>query len=216
MRIYTKRLIIREFEILDAEGLLNIKFDENVLKYNPEFIKQNANINDAVTAIEYFISQRDSGNFIKEIFYVVTLQESGDLIGVITVSIAAYLRETQIGWMFRSEFCGKGYASEAGCAVSDYILSTFNFEYMIVIMDVDNPASFRVAQKSGFKLFEKRVPYDYFYSTCNVENFDEVAEHFKINQAQVGSCYYYFRKYNPHTSKKEQYYGDTVYTGRFA
>lgn len=63
-------------------------------------------------------------------------------------------------------------------------------------MDVDNPASFRTAKKSGFRLFEKRVQYDYHYSDYNVEDFNEVGKYFTKKQSETGSSYYYFRKFN--------------------
>lgn len=216
MKIETERLIIRDLELTDAESLLKIKYDEKVLEYTPEFIKRDATLQDAMEEIRYFIKERDNGNFKKEIYYAVCLKDSGKMIGTITTSIAGMLREQQIGWTFCSEYSGNGYAAEAGCAVSDYLLSTFQREYLIVVMDVDNPASFKTAQKCGFRLFEKRVPYDYHYSQIDVEKPDEVAGYFTHNQATVGSCYYYFRKYNKNAGQQLRFYGDIEYTGRFS
>jgi len=87
---------------------------------------------------------------------------------------------------------------------------------MAVVMDVDNPASFRTAQKSGFRLFEKRVPYDYHYSDCDAGDFHAIGEHFCKKQSAVGSCYYYFRKFNQNSGTTSRFYGDTVYDGRFS
>ncbi|HBL83768.1 MAG: hypothetical protein A2Y17_08495 [Clostridiales bacterium GWF2_38_85] len=216
MYIKTERLIIRNCQMSDAEVLYKIKYDPQVLKYNSTFFKRDATIDDIKEAISYFMTASDSGNFNKEIYYAIALKETNTVIGVITVSIPSYLNEVQIGWMLCGEYTGKGYASEAGAAASDFLLDTYSLYYMIVLMDVDNPASFRTAQKSGFRLSEKRVGYYYFYSKFNVENFNEVSKYFQTNQAKVGSCYYYFRKYNPKTKIKSQFYGDTQYEGIFS
>lgn len=215
MYIKTERIIIRDLEEGDAAGLLKIKNDPGVLKYIPDFIDNGAGEAKIASVIACCKALCDSGDFSTERYFAIELDGTG-MIGVVTVSVLGYLRETQMGWMVLSDYTGFGYASEAASAASDYILKTYGLPYLVVVMDVDNPASFRTAQKSGFKLFEKRVPYDYFYSKCDVKNFAAVADHFACNQAEIGSCYYYFRKYNPDMDIKEKFYGDTVYAGRFA
>lgn len=216
MRIETQRLYIRDFEEKDAEALYSLKYDEQVLKYNPTFIRRDAKLEDVEESIRYFQSVKDRGDFSRETYFAIVQKDSDAVIGAVTVSVLEYLYETQIGWMMRSEYCGQGYASEAGAAASDYLLKTFGMDYLTVVMDVDNPASFRTAQKSGFRLFEKRVPYDYYYSQCNVENFEEVDAHFARNQAQTGSCYYYFRKFEKNSRTAAKFYGDVAYDGRFS
>jgi len=206
MHITTERLIIRRFTKQDADALYAIKYDEQVLKYSPDFIKRDATITDIKEAIA-----NDDGTL-----YAICLKDSGGAIGAITVSRLDYLYETQIGWKIRSEYTGQGYASEAGAAASDELLEALRLDYIVAVMDVDNPASFRTAQRSGFRLFEKRVPYDYHYSTCNAEDHGEVQEHFAAKQAEIGSCYYYFRKYNKNSQTAYRFYGDARYEGRFS
>ena len=62
-------------------------------------------------------------------------------------------------------------------------------------MDVDNPASYRTAEKSGFRLFEKRTVYDYYYN-------------------RYCDDYYYFRRYWSGCTLTDRYYGDSPYEGR--
>ncbi|MHB1153852.1 MAG: GNAT family N-acetyltransferase [Eubacteriales bacterium] len=216
MYLVTDRLIIRDFTAEDANALYKIKYDKQVLEYNPTFVKRDADIGDTRQAICFFESVKDKGNFNKEVYYAVISKQTGIVIGAVTISILEYLGETQIGWMMISDYCGQGLASEAGKAFSDYILTEYNHNYLVVVMDVDNPASFRTALKSGFRLFEKRSGYNYFYSKCNAENFNEVTEYFKLQEQQINTGYYDFRKYNPFKKIKCQFYGDTIYDGRFS
>ena len=74
-------------------------------------------------------------------------------------------------------------------------IPTHGVDYMVVVMDIDNPASRRTAEKSGFRLFEKRTVYDYHYN-------------------QYCDDYLYFRRYWSGCTLKNQYYGDTPYYGR--
>ena len=216
MYLETERLFIRELEESDIPSLLKIKYDGRVLKYDPEFIKRDAVEPDALETIRCCIEKRDTGEFSKEILYAAVRKETGEMAGVITVSELGFLREIQMGWMFLSEVAGHGYAAEAARAVSDALLDKFDWSYIAVVMDEDNPASFRTAQNSGFRLFEKRVPYDYHYSRVNAEDHGAVGQYFAEKQVQLGSAYYYFRKYSPRDSKPDRFYGDIPYTGRFA
>ncbi|MDD4494802.1 MAG: GNAT family N-acetyltransferase [Eubacteriales bacterium] len=216
MYIETQRLIIRNFTEQDAEELLEIKYDEQVLKYDPTFIKRNATIDDIKKVIEMWRTTKEDDIYTKGIHYAICLKNPCVVIGAITVNPLEYLYELQIGWMMNSKYTGKGYASEAGAAASDYLLETLSLDYISVVMDVDNPASFRTAQKSGFRLFEKRFPYDYHYSKCDVNDFNDVGEHFYNKQNEIGSCYYYFRKFNKNSQITSRFYGDTKYDGRFS
>lgn len=217
MRIETNRLIIRKFEQQDAEVLLEIKYDEQVLKYDPTFIKRDATLEDARDAISLWSGISGMDIYKKGVYYAICLKDSNDVVvGAITVNGLEFLYELQMGWMLIGKYTGNGYASEAGAAVSDYMLETLSLDYISVVMDIDNPASFKVAQKAGFKLFEKRVPYDYHYSTVSVEDFDGVGDYFSVNQSKIGSNYYYFRKFSKNSKINSRYYGDKVYDGRFA
>jgi len=196
--------------------LLEIKYDKQVVKYDPTFIKRDATIDDIEKEIAVWQNVKDKDIYEKGIHYAICLKVTGDVIGAITVNALEYLYEMQIGWMMSGKYTGNGYASEAGAATSDYLLETLSLDYISIVMDVDNPASFRTAQKSGFKLFEKRIPYDYHYRKCNDEDFDAVGNHFIIKQNETGSCYYYFRKFNKNSKITNRYYGDTKYDGRFS
>lgn len=216
MFIMTERLIIRDFTEQDTTALLELKYDKQIMEYHPTFIKRDAKGNDAQEAILFFQSVKDKSDFNKERYFAIVLKSSNTIIGAITVSKLEYLYEIQMGWMIKNEFTGIGYASEAGAVTSDYLLETFSLEYLAVVMDVDNPASFRTAQKSGFRLFEKRIPYDYHYSNCDVEDYIAVNCHFVNKQSETGSCYYYFRKFNKNNKITSRFYGDTKYDGRFS
>lgn len=96
-----------------------------------------------------------------------------------------------------SQYTGKGYASEAGAAASDYFLEALSLDYISAGVRVDNPASFRTAQKSGFKLIEKRMPYDYNDKSYIIDDFNDVIGYFSNIQCEIeNSNYYYFQKLN--------------------
>ncbi|WP_058302957.1 GNAT family N-acetyltransferase [Gorillibacterium timonense] len=195
MYLETERLIIRDFVLEDADALEKIKYDKQVMDFVPSLIKRDATIDDIREAIMYYDSVKGTGKYEEEILYAVVLKECLTIIGVITLSDAKFLNEPQVGWMMRGEYGRKGYASEAANAVTDYLFTTHPYDYLIVVMDIDNPASYQTALKCGFNLFEKRTVYDYKYG-------------------RYCDDYYYFRKYNPNSKTRCRFYGDVEYNGR--
>ena len=76
---------------------------------------------------------------------------------------------------------GNGYATESLTALFDWCMKVSELDYLILTIDCANTASCRVAEKSGFSLFEKRTPID----------------HRQPNM--ISASYYYFRKNRGHS-----------------
>ena len=195
MRIETERLIVRTFCEDDADALYQIKTDPQVLEFDPTLLKRDAAKDEMITYIRDFIRMEDEGDRDTWRCYAIEEKASGTVVGCLTFSLYQILQEYEMGWMMRGEYTKKGYASEAAAAFSNEVLVKYGIDYMIVFMDTDNPASYRTAEKSGFKLFEKRTVYDYHYN-------------------RYCDDYYYFRKYSPVSKMTERFYGDKPYDGR--
>lgn len=207
MFIETNRLIIRDLMEQDTEALLEIKYDKQVMKYHPTLFGENATIDYIKVVISFYQSIKERGLIYDEKYpergylSAVCLKDSGVVIGVITFNQHTLVNEWHIGWYFLSRYTGKGYASEAAAAASDYFLEVLSLDYISADVRDDNPASFRTAQKSGFKLIEKRVAFDYDRPDCDVEDFHAVCDYFARLQNYVGSCGYYFQKLNKNRIK---------------
>lgn len=195
MKIETERLIVRTITESDAEALYRIKKDERVMEYIPDYFERDATLEQVQQWIAGFqeLEQRDD---IEEWrVYAIELKENHEVIGTLSFRKNKMLHEYELGWQMLGEHCKKGYASEAASAWSDWFCIHYHQEYLIVVMDIDNPASYRTAIKSGFKLFEKRTVYDYKYG-------------------RYCDDYYYFRRYHPNSKLEGKFYGDLEYTGR--
>jgi len=96
MLIETTRLIIRDFTEHDAEALYEIKYDEQVLKYNPTFIKRDTTMADIKEMISFWQGVRQNEIYEKGIHYAICLKDVGTVIGAITVNFLDYLYELQI------------------------------------------------------------------------------------------------------------------------
>lgn len=195
MHIETKRLIVRDFRESDAEALYKLKTDEQVLKFVPDFLDVDAGPEDAVRFIREFDRIEAEGDTETWRCYAIEHKTSRLVVGCLCFARNDMLFEYELGWMMLGEHAGNGYASEAAEAFAEYICEKCALDYLIVVMDVDNPASYRCALKAGFRLFEKRTVYDY-------------------SLGRYADDYYYFRRYFSKCTRIKKFYGDVPYYGR--
>lgn len=195
MELKTKRLLLRSFLPGDEEALLRIKYDRQILYYAPDLFQLDLTPEDAVKFIATFNRYEGEGMIDPWRCYAIVEQSSGAIVGCLCFGKHDMLFEYELGWMILEEYSKQGYASEAAAAFADYICETHRIDYLIAVMDVDNPASFRAAEKAGFKLFEKRTVYDYSYN-------------------RYGDDYYYLRRYAAKCTLADKFYGDSPYEGR--
>lgn len=187
MYIKTKRLIIRNLVEEDAEAILEIKNDEQVMKH--PFLKGDETVDFIRIMITYFRSVKEKGLVIDDQYperghlFAICLKDSGEVIGVITVHPSEQYNEVHMGWFMKNQYAGMVYESETGAETSDYLLEALSLDYITALVAFDNQASFRTAKKSGFKLFEK--------------------------QDEISSNCYYFRKFNKDSKTTRRFYGNT-------
>ena len=64
--------------------------------------------------------------------------------------------ELEVGWTLGSEHWGRGYATEAAVACRDLALGELGWKRIVSLIDRDNAASIRVAEKIG-ETFEREI-----------------------------------------------------------
>ena len=195
LNLETPRLIIRDFHEADAGVLYDIKVDERVMYFCPDFLDVDIAADDVVGYIRGFNraeAERDPDPWR---CYAIEVKETHRVVGCLCFGKQNMLREYELGWMMLGAYAGKGYASESAAVFAEYICDACQIPYLIVVMDVDNPASYRCAEKAGFRLFEKRTVYDY-----------------SVNR--YCDDYYCFRRYPSWSTCESKFYGDVPYEGR--
>ena len=195
MQIETEHLCIRNFNELETEALYKIKTDAQVLEFIPNFLKRDAKPEEMQEYIRQFNEMEQDSDITSWRCYAIELKRTGEVVGCLSFGKNGLLFEYELGWEMMGQYTRQGYASEAAQAFAEYFCETYDVDYLIAVMDTDNGASYRTAEKSGFKLFEKRTVYDYSYN-------------------RYCDDYFYFRRYYSKCDLKEKYYGDTPYDGR--
>ena len=88
---------------------------------------------------------------IGQFAYAITLAETGEFIGSITLHDHKYGSGYEIGYWLGEPFWGKGYATEATTALIDLSFRELSLEQIYISAQSRNEGSKRVIEKCGFR-----------------------------------------------------------------
>ena len=148
--IETERLILRELELSDAEGMFELDSNPNVhlfLGNNP--VKH---IEESIDMIQNIQKQYKDFGIGR---WAVVLKETNEFIGwsgikYITNEINNHKNFYELGYRFIEKHWGKGYASESGKAFVDYAFKDMKVEALYAYADAGNENSRKILEKLGF------------------------------------------------------------------
>ncbi len=142
----TKRLVIKHFELSDAEYLLNQLNEESFIRYIAD--KQVRNLNDA----EKYLKNGPMASYHTFGFglNIVVLKESAVPIGMCGLLKRDELNNPDLGYAFLPEFWGNGYALEASKAILNNALETHGLNIVLGITLADNHSSNALLTRLGF------------------------------------------------------------------
>jgi RimJ/RimL family protein N-acetyltransferase len=86
----------------------------------------------------------------------IELKENGETVGMCGLVKRATLEDVDLGYALLPEYCGHGYAVEAGAAVLADAYSRLGLQRVVAITDPRNEGSIRVLGRLGFR-FEEMV-----------------------------------------------------------
>jgi ribosomal-protein-alanine N-acetyltransferase len=111
----------------------------------------------ALEVLRYLIEKyRDPGTpSLAPYVLGVCLNDSGELIG--HVGVSPLNGQIEIGYAIEDRHQGKGCASQAARAMSEWALTRFALPRVLGIVATDNAASCKVLQYAGFELIEESM-----------------------------------------------------------
>ena len=149
--IETIRLILRKFEISDAEDMFyNWASDAEALKFLPWGPHENINV--TRRKINSFIDRYEYKNYYN---WAISLKPNNEVIGSISVEIQNDTDKTcEVGYCLSREHWNRGIMTEALRAVMHYLFYEIGYDKVTAKYDVLNVASGKVMMKAGMR-FEK-------------------------------------------------------------
>ncbi len=151
----TSRLILRKFNESDADSLLSFRGDPEVMRFS---ITEPETREDIQTKYLPSCWRRYSRDSLGQ--WAVVRKSDGICVGEcgICVQEIADEREFEISYRMRRDCWGIGLATEAARACRDYGFQKAGLRRLISIIESENAASIRVAEKMGMTL-EKRASF---------------------------------------------------------
>ena len=142
----TERLFLRRINENDAEEVLALRGNPEIMKYIPRPLAKTKE--DALERIAMIEEKIESNIGIN---WGITIKGSDKIIGIIGhYRIQPENHRAEIGYMSLPEYNGKGYITEAIKAVVEYGFEEMNLHSIEAVIDPDNIASEKVLQKNGF------------------------------------------------------------------
>ncbi len=147
MQIKTKRLLIRPYEVEDAESLTRLIGD-------PVIAATTLNIPHPYTikdAHEFIGKQESDRNCDRSFNLAIIDKDTQTLVGGIGLSLARDHDRAELGYWIGFDYRNSGYATEASVAVIEHGFCELELNHIEAHHLADNDASGRVMEKAGMR-----------------------------------------------------------------
>lgn len=154
MRIETERLFIRDVEKEDEipfvemaqdGSLCDCGFDKDCSQWMASWITE---------AKELTVTDNPNLEYLA---YTITLKNEGTVVGSVGCSFYEDLQEIGITYFIGNQYRNNGYAIESVKAYVGYFFNRYNVPKMIATIREENISSWKVIEKAGFTLNEKKM-----------------------------------------------------------
>lgn len=146
----TNDLIIRPFTQTDIKSVYQLSQEPSLAKWIPDQVYSGEK--EAADVVSFLISQYQDQPMPNQRPFVLALKfkKTKELIG--HVGLSPLRGEVEIGYAVAEKQCGKGYATQAVTAISNWAISNLGIQMISGIVACENVGSFRVLEKSGYRL----------------------------------------------------------------
>jgi ribosomal-protein-alanine N-acetyltransferase len=141
----TERLTLRPFQLSDAEQVEKLAGDKQVASTTlnvPHPYPEGG-------AEEWIATHESKYLEGKGVAYAITLKNSGELIGCISLAILVEHNQAELGYWVGVPYWNKGFCTEAGRTILEYGFKTMGLNRIHASYLIRNPASGRVMEKLG-------------------------------------------------------------------
>lgn len=156
MKIETERLLLRKFEISDADAVLRFAADPEVTRYTGDagVVKTLEDAKEIITNTWH----KDYEKYDYGRLALVT-KETEEVIGFCGLKYLTDFQKTDLGYRMLPEYWGRGYATESSRAIISYAKENMDLTEIIAMAEVNNLGSEKVLLKLGFSEIDKIVIY---------------------------------------------------------
>ncbi len=153
MILETERLVLRRFVPEDLDDLFALYRDEEIRQYFPEGV---LDCDQTRAELEWFLNGHP--RFPELGLWATVNKSTGEFMGrcgLLPWTIEDR-QEVEVAYLLGKKFWGQGFASEAALAIVEYAFEHLDLARLICLIDPENLASVKVAQRIGMG-FEQQV-----------------------------------------------------------
>lgn len=148
----TERLYLREFTLSDAQVLIDLNSDPEVIRYTGD--GPVPDLAEAERILNEIIFPQYKNRLGR---WAVHLKEGDEFIGWCGLKYLAELDEIDLGYRFFRKYWNKGYATESAKAVMEYGKNELKLGTIVARAAIDNINSIKVIEKLGFTFKEEAI-----------------------------------------------------------
>jgi RimJ/RimL family protein N-acetyltransferase len=163
--IETERLLLRKFTVEDAPLIYELNFDPDVIRYTYDPVKD---IEHATQVLEQVILPQYA--LYNHGRWAVHLKPQLEFIGWCGLKCIPQRDEIDLGYRFKKQYWGKGYATEAAYACIQYGFKKLDLKRIIGRAIPENTASLHVLEKCGMTFLTDEVVDGYSAKTYEIFN----------------------------------------------
>ena len=150
MLVETERVLLRPFEPKDAKGLFELDSNAEVHRYLRN--KPLTQFEKAEEVVDRVIKQHQRNGIAR---WTAIEKNTGKYMGWSGIKLyqqecCGHINFYEIGYRFKPEYWGKGYATETAKAALDHIFNVLKADVAYAMTHHENQASKRVLEKIGF------------------------------------------------------------------
>lgn len=153
MILETERLILRHLSLEDLDALFALYSDQEIRQFFPEGV---LSYSDTKAELEWHMNGHPS--FPELGLWATVLKETNEFIGrcgLLPWKIEER-QEVEVAYLLGKKFWGQGLATEAALGIVQYAFGYLKLSRLICLIDPENLASIKVAQRIGMH-FEQKV-----------------------------------------------------------
>lgn len=157
--LQTERLILREVDECDLDGLFKLDSDPEVHRYlGNNCVTSRDEAAKTISSLKKQYAENGIGR------WAIIHKLSGEFIGwtglkLVKDTLNGHTDFYDLGYRLRREFWGNGYASESALASLNYGFETMKIETIYASAHVENIQSNKILKKLGFQ-FVETYPYE--------------------------------------------------------
>ena len=152
----TKRLIINEYNLNDFNDVYQMVSDKETMKHYPSVYNEKG----AKRWIEWNLNNYQKYHFG---WYALRIKETKQYIGDCGITMQKIKDQflPELGYHIYKTYQNQGYAYEASQKILNDFFQRFDYNEIYSYMTVDNIASYKLAEKLGFKRINEYID-DYY------------------------------------------------------